>query len=914
MINLDIKFSNPWVLWLLIPAVIFTLLPYFRMNKRYRCTRNRITSIVLHLITLVAAIAVFAGLSIEYDTPNKENEVILLVDVSESGTKQLEQRDEFVKSVIDNSGEKYQLGIVTFGFDQVYAAEISADTKDTYAKYLQADKPDVTATDISSALKYAASLFKNPSAARIVLISDAVETDGNASSVIRSIAAQGIKVDTVYFPKDEAIREVQLMEMTPSVEKISVGEQFYAQLTVQSARDCEVTITPYDNGAAGERMVVKLEKGKQMVEIPFTFTHPGEHKLSFELTAGDDELSQNNYLTSYLYLEVYDDILIIESIPDESAAFRSVLRDELNVTVVNVRDQQKMPTTLHQLRAYDEVVLCNISYSDMPVGFEEILHQYVYEVGGGLFTICGNKEDSNPYDDEWEANAYTRDDMLNSEYYMDMLPVDVIEYTPPIAVMIIIDRSGSMYDGTGSEEKSKLGAAKAGAKACLDALTERDYVGVMSLGDKDEEHIELTPRPEYGKIYEAIEGIQGGGGTILSDSLEVAGRKLRAMSSVERRHIIIVTDGEFDAKDAERYQTAMVENAKNGITTSIVGIQCTASIQNKMRLILEEYAGCSRDNFYAVDDVNTIGTVMRKDLEMPEIKEVNYQTFQPTVTGVNSITSGLIASDIPTLDGFYGVKVKEGAQVVLMGEYTPVYTQWKYGKGRVGTFACDLNGVWSADFLENATGQTILNNIIYALFPTDSVRSPDIEMEIEGNNYYTNLSIFTDLEEDQYVEVTITSPPAQGEMEGLVQVITAKANETYSRLNFVVKTPGIHEIRAVRRNADGSQSGAESVIYKELSYSQEYNAFTDPEVAEALIKKLAQDGKGEVIEDPWQVFENAVLFIHHVIDPKFFLIIMSLCLFLLDLAVRKFKWKWPHELIRDHKRKQEMMQVGKERA
>ena len=155
-----------------------------------------------------------------------------------------------------------------------------------------------------------------------------------------------------------------------------------------------------------------------------------------------------------------------------------------------------------------------------------------------------------------------------------------------------------------------------------------------------------------------------------------------------------------------------------------------------------------------------------------------------------------------------------------MGEYTPVYAQWKYGKGRVGTFACDLNGVWSSDFLDNTTGQTILNNIIYALFPTDSVRSPDIEMEYEGNNYFTNLSIFTELEEDQYVEVTITSPPAQGESEGLVQVITAKANETYSRLSFVVKTSGIHEIRAVRKNADGSQSGAESVIYKELSYSQ----------------------------------------------------------------------------------------------
>ena len=175
-------------------------------------------------------------------------------------------------------------------------------------------------------------------------------------------------------------------------------------------------------------------------------------------------------------------------------------------------------------------------------------------------------------------------------------------------------------------------------------------------------------------------------------------------------------------------------------------------------------------------------------------------------------------------------------------------------------------------------------------------------MEAEGKNYATNLSVFTDLAEGEYVEVTITSPPAEGELEGTVQTIVAKANETYSRLTFDVKTTGIHEIKAVKKAADGTLVGAESVIYKALSYSQEYNAFTDPEVAEALMQKLAADGKGEVIEDAWQVFENAVKYTHVVIDPRTVMIITALVLFLLDIAVRKFKWKWPHELIRERKK------------
>ena len=101
MINFDIKFSNPWLLLLLIPALILTLIPYFRMNKRYRCTRNRVTSIVLHMIIMAITIAVFAGLTLEYDLLNKQNEVILLVDASDSGTASAAQKEEFIKSVID---------------------------------------------------------------------------------------------------------------------------------------------------------------------------------------------------------------------------------------------------------------------------------------------------------------------------------------------------------------------------------------------------------------------------------------------------------------------------------------------------------------------------------------------------------------------------------------------------------------------------------------------------------------------------------------------------------------------------------------------------------------------------------------------------------------------------------------------
>ena len=61
-----------------------------------------------------------------------------------------------------------------------------------------------------------------------------------------------------------------------------------------------------------------------------------------------------------------------------------------------------------------------------------------------------------------------------------------------------------------------------------------------------------------------------------------------------------------------------------------------------------------------------------------------------------------------------------------------------------------------------------------------------------------------------------------------------------------------------------------------------------------------------VIEEPYEVYENAAKFRHVSIDPRIVMMIVLLVLFLMDIAVRKFKWKWPHELIRDRKAKKAM--------
>ncbi len=319
---------------------------------------------------------------------------------------------------------------------------------------------------------------------------------------------------------------------------------------------------------------------------------------------------------------------------------------------------------------------------------------------------------------------------------------------------------------------------------------------------------------------------------------------------------------------------------------------------------LVEAAGGTDANYhnFGLNEVDRVPTEMRQDLEVPEIKAVNYETFRPTISSINSVVHNIAERDLPTLDGFYGSRAKNGAEVVLTGGYVPIYAQWKFGAGMVGSFMCDLSGTWSADFVSSATGEMLLDNIVTALFPVANIRPNDITLSLKEENYYNHLSIFTDVGEGETVTVTVSGTAADGTP--VAQTLNPAEEDGFSRLRFVVKTPGVYEILAEKRDAEGNLL-ARAKTYKSFSYSKEYDVFTDADGAE-LMKKLSESGEGAVLSTPDEVLRNVVKYLHRVIDPRIVFLILALCAFLADIAVRKFKFKWIHEIVRDRKRKKSM--------
>ena len=592
-----------------------------------------------------------------------------------------------------------------------------------------------------------------------------------------------------------------------------------------------------------------------------------------------DTLSQNNTYYSYVYIDVVDNVLILQR-GSEGERLRQLFEDDFNITIKNIDDA---PATLNELREYDQVILANIANADMPEGFIDILNSYVYDAGGSLLTVGGTREENG----ETIANVYNREDMEGT-LYQDMLPVIAEDYTPPVAVVLVIDNSGSMGD--------YMDTAKESAKEGLRALDERDYVGIVTFGDNATTVLGMTPVAEMRRIETAIDRIDYAmTGTVYSEGLQRAGLLLSSMTGgVNQKHIILISDGEPSSSD-NMYLNITEANLAAGITTSCI----TFTDDNAAA---EAIAVAGEGKSYVAANGNGLADTIRQDLSAPEIREFEYVTFQPQFGDYSSILSGINEADIPTLDGFYGVRLKNDAQGILIGDYgQPIYARWNYGNGKVGSFMCDLNGLWSADFLDDNTGRQLLYNIVSGLFPQESVAVDEIELTVNRDNYTVSTNVYTSIAEGENIRVIVSKIENDG-TKTAVHTIDVENFNGNQAVDFDIMQGGVYEIEVQKLGSDGTVLASNS-IYQEFSYSLEYNPFLADNDNAAHIAELASAGGGNVIQDAAAAFDGLVTSFFRTYDPRGVLAVIIIVALLLDVAVRKFKFKWPHELIRERKNK-----------
>ena len=448
----------------------------------------------------------------------------------------------------------------------------------------------------------------------------------------------------------------------------------------------------------------------------------------------------------------------------------------------------------------------------------------------------------------------------------------------------------------------------------------------------------------------------------------------RAALNVSKKHVIIITDG-APTDEASEYLAAAAANYSNDITLSIVIIgPHNEGTQFKMEELTAQAGGSAEGSKVYFADVSNLSELLIKDIKAPEIKNFNPEKFNPVISNmisnvVRNLPRETDEEGNPTdkmaasIGGFYGTRLKNGATKLLDGiiierktvdgkevkkEYqigVPLYAEWSFGKGKVGSFMSDVYGDWGSEFIASEAGKLFLYGgevettnadgvkeiitcpgVINSLMPVEDNTVKEIQIKTSGDNYYRQMNILSDLKEGETISGEIariekdgTGTETESEKISLnsvttdnnspVLVATAIGEEnSFGRCVFSIKEAGVYRITLKKLDKNGNEIYSVD-YYQVLSYSSEYNIFdvaTEDELKE-FMASLADKGKGGVIDgvdDTYEIFRSFITGFKRNFDPRTLFMIIAIVAFLLDIAVRKFKFKWIHEIIRDHKAKQ----------
>ena len=193
-----------------------------------------------------------------------------------------------------------------------------------------------------------------------------------------------------------------------------------------------------------------------------------------------------------------------------------------------------------------------------------------------------------------------------------------------------------------------------------------------------------------------------------------------------------------------------------------------------------------------------------------------------------------------------------------------------------------------------------MENIADSLSPSDTLEPDRLDLILRTieENYSTRLNVFTALGEGETVSVTVKLSDAASRFYGGNVPVTALGDNV--GFDFSVTCGGIYRITVTKTDANGN-TVAERTAYKSFSYSDEYQMFRGEDEGAKLLSELTSSGGGEVITDAVETFGSFAKTYPKTTDPRLVFLILAIVCVLIDVAVRKFKFKWLHEIVRDRK-------------
>lgn len=807
---------------------------------------------------------VIAGIAIALARPSWITEqskvaTIALVDVSDSvSDKQLAAARSYVDQLATTAGEG-NLQLITFAEQPI--AVRKADGAPLSAGI--ARHPGGGAgTDTQAAMQLAYGMYPDGYVPRMVIVSDGNQTQGDVAVEAYRAKELGVRVSWRTFDQDKT-SEIRVAGLTLP-EDLKVGQPYEVTAEVWSTEAQKATLAlqqdEFPNGLEPVKDV-ELREGKNLIKFKSDAKHAGATTYRLRLARFEhDTESQNNQAVTTAPVKGRPNVLYVEGgilrEPGQAGHLQRALQHE-NIDVT-VRGPSGIPSTAKELEKFDLVLVSDVPARLMGAGQMQALDAYVGQIGGGLIMAGG--------EDSFGSGGYER---TRIEQIMPVrFDSEKIQEQPDVAVVLVIDRSGSM-------QGPKLEAAKESARATAEVLSPNDYIAVVAFDSEAQIYVHPTRASNKMRISNDIARLQSGGGTNIFPGLKDAFEILQGINA-KVKHVILMTDGEAPSDGiAELVQDMRASR----ITVSCVGVQ--GADRNLLSMIAD--AGDGR--LYMVEDIGALPKIFMKETQEAQKSQLVEDVIHVRIAKRVEAIEGTNVESAPPLRGYVTTKPKPTAETILISDLgEPILARWRYGGGTAVAWTSDVKNRWSTEWIR-------WNG--YPKFWAQVIRS---SMRRKVYDSYDLTAKVADGRAHVVVDAIDTGDKFVNELDTHLEVIDPATNKTVDKLpmpqtaagrytaDFRIQKYGSYLLKAVHQR-DG-KTVAESLGSVALSYPLEYLRTTpDPEP----LRHAAQVSGGRDQAQPAEVWDPGQEKVSYTQDLWPYVLLGVLALFLLDLYAKRVR-------------------------
>jgi uncharacterized membrane protein len=601
--------------------------------------------------------------------------VVFLLDQSDSVSLAARERAwRFVAEATTHMKGGDRQGVIVFGEQAVVDQPLST------RKDVERAKAEVggRATDVFQAIQLALASLPPGQANRIVMLTDGRQTAGNARAGAQ--AAKNGGTDLYYVAAPLTFTQEVVAESMVLPQEVKHGEPFQAKVVAWSFKETQGRLSLFRNSEFLGSQVVRLRAGKNVFSYRQALDNSGIHVYQAALEVDGDTIEDNNRAIGSVVVRGKPKVLLAEKDKSHAQSLAAALRSQnMEVTVV---EASQVPQDMAGLQKYDGLVLSNVSSLKLSKPQMALIRDYVRDQGGGLMMIGG--------EESFGLGGYYRTPI--EEALPVTMEVKQKVEIPSLAVVLSVDRSGSMAMATGDEKITKLDLAKEAAHLVVDLLDDRNEVGVQSWDTEFIWDVPMRAAKDKNAIHHAIATIKAGGGTDGYPALKETFTQLFERPAL-LKHVIFLSDGQMTRGDFAGLLRRMV---KDKITVSSVAIGKDADVQ-----LMVDVAKWGKGRFYYTEDSQTIPRIFTLETQLASKASLVEQPFKPQLTAPgHEAMQDIDWKNAPPLGGYVATTVKSTAELVLMShQEDPVLATWRYGVGRSVAFTSDAKAKWSVLWL-----------------------------------------------------------------------------------------------------------------------------------------------------------------------------------------------------------------------